>query len=67
MPRLSTLECILLTFAVLGSVELLVALLENLDRPNSDCTELMKKYAKHKFFQDGQINRDNFSDRPYYH
>lgn len=49
---LTAMESILLTIAILGSVHLLVTLLQNLENEDTDCRDMMKDIAKYRFFQD---------------
>lgn len=49
---LTAMESILLTIAILGSVHLLVTILQSLENEDNDCREMMKDIAKYRFFQD---------------
>lgn len=48
---LTALESILLTMAILGSVHLLITVLQKIEN-DYDCRDIMKDIAKNKFFQD---------------
>lgn len=49
---LTAFESMMLTIAILGSVHLLVTLLQNMQNEDNDCREMMKDIAKYQFFQD---------------
>lgn len=65
---LTALESILLTFAILGSVHLLVTLVKSLNRSIqiTDCREMMQAISKYKFLHDCSFQLSN-NKSPYYH
>lgn len=63
---LTTLESILLTIAILGSVHVLITLLHDLDKNDNDCRDIMKEIAKYKFLQDSNFLTTK-TKLPFYH
>lgn len=49
---LTAMESILLTLAILGSVHLLLTLLQKLENEDTDCRDIMKEIAKYRFLKD---------------
>lgn len=63
---LTAIESMLLTIAILGSVHLVVTLLQNIENEDNDCREMMKDIAKYKFFQDPNVVVER-RKMPFYH
>lgn len=64
---LSALDSLVLTVGICCSVHLLVTLLESIEEHHKcDCSELMKNYARNKFFSSNIAYSGNFQ-LPYYH
>lgn len=54
MP-LSAFESMLLTFAIVGTVHLIVTLLSSLENNETDHREIMRHLAKYKFLHENKI------------
>lgn len=63
---LSTVESLLLTLGICGSVHLLVTLLESIEGDRCDCTQVMRDFAKVKFWNSNGHYRRNLI-LPYFH
>lgn len=63
---LSALESIILTFAIVGSVHLMVTLLGNLEDDHMDYRPVMRDIAKYKFMHENRIFVQNPST-PFFH
>lgn len=66
---LHVIESIILTFGICASVHLLVSLLQSLeDGDRYDCSMLMQRIAKEKFWNTFSVHQHTFIQQlPYYH
>lgn len=62
---LTALESVLLTIAIVGSVHVLVTLLQKME-DDHDCRDIMKDIAKYKFLQDPYFVIEK-KQLPFYH